>query len=1131
MANRSTPSPFGLSAATCLRPVAFLFAAMLLISGVIAGSAPESLNALCLSVWLAAICLWLQRAALQRIATSICLPFSNQRRPWTLLRIRRLRSFFVFLAAVSLPMTAATAAAQTNFGSVNVGGSGAALVTLTIPSAVTLGSIAVVMKGAENLDFNNAGGGTCAVGTAYASNATCTVIVTFKPELAGTRYGAVVLSDNSGNAIATVYLEGTGHGPQVAFAPGTESVVPTVGLSNPSGVAVDGNGNLYVSDPNNGRVLKETWSNGNYSQSTIFSGLNYPGALAIDGGGNIYISTHDDQLWKETWSNGGYSQSKVGSGLNQPNTIVIDGSGNLFIADDYNGRVVKETLSGGSYTQSVILTCGFVGGQSCPSSVAVDASGKLFVTAYNSSQILELTPSGTAYTQSNIGGGLVWPSCIMVDGSDNLYIADTLNSRIVKETLTAGSYVQSTVASSSIDWPWAVAVDGSGNVYIADTYNLRVLKEDLGDLPTLRFANTAVGSTSSDSPRTVQVQNIGNAAMTLMDVGYPTDFPVEDGGGTDHCASSTSLSAGQQCDLNVDFMPQSLASFSENVTLTDNALNVSGAQQAISVTGIGGTAPVATLSATSMGFGGQAVGTTSAEQYVTLTNTGTGALSNLSITETGANASAFPFKNNCGSSLAAGAYCTVYGYFTPTALGPMTATIAIADNAAGSPQLITLSGMGVSLTTVSLSPANISFGNVGIGTQSATKQAILTNTGAATLYISSIADLGVSPEMVFTTNCGSALATGASCTIQGYFKPTVPEGVGIYIYIADNTLNSPQLLTVGGAGVSTTTVSPSATSLSFGDEEVGTASASQDVTLTNTGGTPLSITSVGVTGADASSFILANNCGKSVAVGASCTIHGHFTPAAAGTLTAAITITGNATGSPLSVALSGTGYGATTATLSATSLVFGIQEEGTSSASQVVTLTNTGSATLLISNIAATGADASSFVFANSCGTSLTAGASCLIHGHFTPTAEGVLTAGITVFDSALSSPHNIALTGTGYAAPTTLSLSATSIAFGDQAVGTASGSRHVILTNTGTTALAIASIAVNGANASSFVFGSTDTYSIANSCGPILAAGASCLIHGHFAPTAPGALTAAVTIKDSATSSPQTIALSGTGR
>jgi predicted acylesterase/phospholipase RssA len=101
--------------------------------------------------------------------------------------------------------------------------------------------------------------------------------------------------------------------------------------------------------------------------------------------------------------------------------------------------------------------------------------------------------------------------------------------------------------------------------------------------------------------------------------------------------------------------------------------------------------------------------------------------------------------------------------------------------------------------------------------------------------------------------------------------------------------------------------------------------------------------------------------------------------------------------------------------------------------------------------------------------------------------------------------------------------LAPTSIAFGATTVGTWSGLQAVTMTNTGTAALSITSIAVTGANASQFVF--------ANTCGTSLAVGASCSIHGHFQPTSTGAMSAAIAITDSAANSPQSISLSGTGQ
>ena len=221
-------------------------------------------------------------------------------------------------------------------------------------------------------------------------------------------------------------------------------------------------------------------------------------------------------------------------------------------------------------------------------------------------------------------------------------------------------------------------------------------------------------------------------------------------------------------------------------------------------------------------------------------------------------------------------------------------------------------------------------------------------------------------------------------------------------------------IATGSATIAGLTVSLSASSISYGPQSVGTDSASHPVTLTNTSAAALSIASIAVTGTNASSFVFANSCGASLAAGGSCTIHGHFAPTEAGMLTATVTITDDATGSPQSIALSGTGVAAPAVKLSATSLSYGTVNVDSTSSSKSVMVTNTGDETLSITSIALGGTGASSFVFANSCGASLAAGGSCTIHGHFAPTEAGMLTATVTITDDATGSPQRIALTGTG---------------------------------------------------------------------------------------------------------------------
>jgi hypothetical protein len=185
------------------------------------------------------------------------------------------------------------------------------------------------------------------------------------------------------------------------------------------------------------------------------------------------------------------------------------------------------------------------------------------------------------------------------------------------------------------------------------------------------------------------------------------------------------------------------------------------------------------------------------------------------------------------------------------------------------------------------------------------------------------------------------------------------------------------------------------------------------VTLTNSGGTTLNITSIALTGANAADFAQTNTCGSSVAGGANCTISVTFTPSASGSRTASLSITDNASGSPQTVGLCGTATPALVS-LSPTSLAFGNQPVDMTSTAQTVTLSNTSSAALSITSLALTGTNASDFAQANTCGSSLAAGANCTIAVMFTPSVTGTEAASLSIADNSSDSPQTVPLSGAG---------------------------------------------------------------------------------------------------------------------
>jgi hypothetical protein len=210
----------------------------------------------------------------------------------------------------------------------------------------------------------------------------------------------------------------------------------------------------------------------------------------------------------------------------------------------------------------------------------------------------------------------------------------------------------------------------------------------------------------------------------------------------------------------------------------------------------------------------------------------------------------------------------------------------------------------------------------------------------------------------------------------------------------------------------------------------------------------------------------------------------------------------------------GTTSSATLST-SPSSLTFGSTTVGATSGTQTVTVSNTGTAAAAVSGVSVTG----DFAQTNTCGSSLAAGASCSVSVTFHPTASGPRTGTLTVTSNATNSPTNVALSGTGATTGTaTLSTSPSSLTFASTAVGSASAAQSVTVSNTGTAAASVSSVAVSG------------DYTQTNTCGSSIAAGGSCTVSVTFRPSASGTRTGSLTVTSSATSSPNNVALTGTG-
>jgi hypothetical protein len=563
--------------------------------------------------------------------------------------------------------------------------------------------------------------------------------------------------------------------------------------------------------------------------------------------------------------------------------------------------------------------------------------------------------------------------------------------------------------------------------------------------------------------------------------------------------------------LAIRFEPTALGSTPGSITITTNAGN---SPQTVTLSGTGSAQT--TLSATSLSFGNEAVGSTSAIQYVRLTNNQTTALSITSLVASSGYALDPTTSCSTSSTVGSNAYCMLAIRFEPTSLGSTPGSITISTNAGNSPQTVTLSGTGSAQTT--LSATSLSFGNEAVGSNSAIQYVRLTNNQTTALTITSlVASSGYALDPTTSCSTSSTVGSNAYCMLAIRFEPTALGATPGSITISTNAGNSPQTVTLSGTGIAQTTLST--TLLSFGNEAVGSTSAIQYVTLTNNQTTPLTVSSLTVTTGAPYVIGASSTClNPTVAAGASCTVALTFNPVTAGAAPAAsLTISTNAGNSPQTVTLSGTGGAQTT--LSATSLNFGNEAVGSTSAMQWVKLTNNQTTALSITSLVASSGYALDPT--TSCSTSSTVGSNayCVLAIRFEPTALGSTPGSITISTNAGNSPQTVTLSGTGIAQTT---LSPTSLSFGNEAVNSTSAIQYVRLTNNQTTALSITSLVAS----SGYALDPTTSCSTSSTVG----SNAYCMLAIRFEPTSLGSQPGSITITTNAGNSPQTVTLSGTG-
>jgi hypothetical protein len=736
-------------------------------------------------------------------------------------------------------------------------------------------------------------------------------------------------------------------------------------LFSPRGVFVDATQNIFISDTGNSFVRVVSALSGSIS---LFAGNGFlgfsgdgaagtnaalflPAGVGTDGVGDIFIADTQNNAIRELVASTGLMQTVAGRGgaacnfsgngvsatqsalLCSPADVVVDGFGNIFIADTGN-HVVREVV----FSTGNIQTVAGIGGSPgfsgdagfatqaqlhSPTGIFVDGSDDIFIADTGNNVIREVMGTGpnagkifTVAGDNALGAGysgdtglatlaqLNGPAGVFLDGFNNIYIADTANN-VIREVVGGVGGKISTIAgdhalpagysgdngsptAAQLNGPEAVVVDPSGNVFISDTNNNVIREVPLGAGSKI---STVVGN---------------HVAAFAGDGGLPT-------------SASLHTPAG----IALDRLGGLYIADSVNGRIRD----------ASGLVAIG----AATISVQALTFNNQVITTTSASQPVMLTNTGSAPLSIFTITTTGTNNTSFGQTNTCGTTLAIGGNCIINVTFTPQATGPLAANLSISDSAASSPQLVALSGTGVS--PVVLSPTGISFTLEINGTSSTPQIITLTNNQVVALNFTSIAITGINATSFQQTNtCGASVPAGGTCTVSVVFDPNTTGSNSANLVFTDNAPGGSQTAALFGLGTAATAdLTP--TTLRFPTTVALVTSAVQTITLTNHGKDVLNVTGFTFTGSNPTDFAQTNTCGATVLVGANCVISVTFTPTAGGTRTAVINIADSAGNSPQLVPVSGVG------------LDFQLTIDGSSSLSATVTAGTTATYSVDVSAV------------------------------------------------------------------------------------------------------------------------------------------------------------------------------------
>ena len=872
---------------------------------------------------------------------------------------------------------------------------------------------------------------------------------------------AVNICDNKWNVYDVAYSAGVveldPYGQSISYASYIGGQVNDVG----TGIAVDSAFNIY---------LTGYTDSGNFPTFPLSNGIQSAPAGSVRQAFvaklNPFVKAGAAQLVYSTYLGGtGGDVNGVTTG-DEGHAIAVDQNHNAYVTgstastDFPTSNPLQSSLSGGSGDidafvvkinptgTSPLLFSTYLGGGLIDSGqgIAVDSQGNFYVTGYSYSMLSNFaatsfpTTAGALPVSPTLGSALQSAAFLTEYGA--------AATSMIQSTLFASPTAEGSIAGT------AIAVDATGNAYItgetrasdmattsnayqkalsgsSDAFMTKIwpltITDSEGVLPAaLNFGSVPIGTTTAPHIVTLTSHELSglNVVTSSLTGANPGNFTLSDG-----CTSQ--VTGIGSCEVEVTFNPTDGGPYSADFTFTIS--DAQGATQTINIPLTGNGAGLQ-VSPNPVLFAPTLVGGTDSI-VVSLNSFGPSVTINSLIVPSNPDFIVTPKSGtSCapGITLSNNGGCEIELSFSPTAVGSFSSTLTISETSGGNTytQAITLEGDGTGLV---LTPNPVDFTDVEVGGVPSSTHILVTNNSSTPISFSNFTVPAGSPFSIKAneSSCGVAnpVPAGGTCAFKLYFDPS-SIGQFTTTFTVDTTVGGPWTAELVGQGIGPlASIQP--TSLSFGNQLVGTSSSVSQTEIINTGAVPLNITGFSIpanSGYTLAPLGAGTTCAQpttlaaqtSTSDGGSCDIGVIFTPTAAGLDNVALVITNNSggtLGTTQTVALSGTGV---QLAFNPTSLTFPNTSVGSPSASMSATLTNTLSVPLTLTSVNLPGNSGFSISGGTTCTANLVLPAltgSCTVSVVFTPGAVGAAAGQLSVVDTASSSPLTVSLNGTGIAA------------------------------------------------------------------------------------------------------------------